>query len=448
MSTTNLLPDRDRHRAADDLIRAIYEKRAPWAAAQTAQQEKVKSALATVRAHDDGGGAHDDGGGALDAWQRLRRHLGWRRPDLLTIEPVFAALGPQAGNTGLDALLHLALCHQNWLRPPEEWEPASRTLPARDALGALARHLLARYPVPACLNGAWFEGFSTRGGAHRAWFVHVGGGRNIRTAPDCPVHLTKMQAHHFSQAPADFSLIAALRWGQVRGLGGGEPLAQAIGETRLEKILPDEPFWASVIHFFVNNEARMPASAVGPLVDFIFSQKFGDEPDNSDAPELTFSMKGRTLAALQKRVDEWHEQLAKDSRRPRKSWAPTGIVGFHACERDAYGTANEWTVRELLDSKSLQDEGREMRHCVFTYAGGCSQGTTSIWSLRVRPGNDVKTHRLLTIEVNNARRAIVQVRGRCNKTLGAQKGNARMRRAGEMLRRWAREARLSVACGL
>jgi hypothetical protein len=60
----------------------------------------------------------------------------------------------------------------------------------------------------------------------------------------------------------------------------------------------------------------------------------------------------------------------------------------------------------------------------------------------------VKTHRLLTIEVNNARRAIVQVRGRCNKTLGAQKSNVRMRTAGEMLRRWARHARLSVACSL
>lgn len=441
LAPTDPAAERDRHRNTDDLIRAIYEKRAPWAAAQTAQQEKVKSALATVR-------ALGNSGGALDAWQRLRRHLGWQQPGLLTIEPVFSALGPQAGNTGLDALLHLALHHEDWLRPPEEWEPASHALPTRDALGALARHLLARYDVPACLDAAWFEGFSAPGAAHRAWFVHVGGGRNIRTAPDCPVRLTKMQAHHFSQAPADFSLIAALRWGQMRGLGGGEPLARAVGETRMENILPDEPFWASVIHFFVNNEARMPASAVGPLVDFIFSQKFGDEPDNSDAPESTFSMKGRTLAALQKRLDEWHEQLAKDNRRPRKSWEPTGIAAFQTRERDAFGTTNEWTVRELLNSKALQDEGREMRHCVFTYAGGCLQGTTSIWSLRVLSDNDVKTRRLLTIEVNNARRAIVQARGRCNKTLGAQKSNARMRTAGEMLRRWARHARLSVACSL
>ena len=194
--TDDLAPERDRHRSADDLIRAIYEKRAPWAAAQTAQQEKVKSALATVR-------EHDNGGGALDAWQRLRRHLGWRLPSLLTIEPVFSSLGPQAGNTGLDALLHMALRHENWRRAPEEWEPVSPFVPARDALGALARHLFARYEVPAFLDVAWLEGFAPHGAAHRNWFVHVGDGHNIRTAPDCPVHLTKMQAHHFSQAPGD-----------------------------------------------------------------------------------------------------------------------------------------------------------------------------------------------------------------------------------------------------
>jgi hypothetical protein len=145
MSPTELTPERDRHRPADDLIRAIYEKRAPWAAAQTAHQDKVKSALATVR-------EQSDNGGALDAWQRLRRRLGWQQPDLLTIEPICSFLGPQAGNTGLDALLHLALCYPRWLRPPEEWEPGSHDLPARDALGALARHLLARYDVPAFLD--------------------------------------------------------------------------------------------------------------------------------------------------------------------------------------------------------------------------------------------------------------------------------------------------------
>lgn len=105
-------------------------------------------------------------------------------------------------------------------------------------------------------------------------------------------------------------------------------------------------------------------------------------------------------------------------------------------------------MTELCSTDVLRIEGREMRHCVFTYASGCLNGTTSIWSLRVRPENDSKTRRLLTVEVNNSRRAIVQVRGKANQTLGAWRGKPRMQMAGEILRRWAREQRLTIACSL
>jgi hypothetical protein len=311
--------------------------------------------------------------------------------------------------------------------------------------------------VPRFLDAAWFEGFSANGERHRDWFAHIGIGQNIRTAPGLPVRLTKMQAHQFLLAPDGSTIVAALRWGQTLGLDGNERTAHAIAESRLGRILPDEAFWAGVIHFFVNNAAAATGTAhIGPIVDFIWHRKFGDtaavaangQAAFDDAPEPNFSMKGRTLAALQERVAEWHDQLARDAKRPRKDWAPCGLDGFQTRERDGHGAWNTWTIRELLDSRALQEEGREMRHCVFTYASGCSQGKSSIWSLRVRPDQEAQTRRLLTIEVNNARRAIVQVRGRCNQTLGACRNNGRMKTAGHMLRRWAREQRLSIACAL
>lgn len=431
---------RDLHRSADDRIRAVYEKRAPWAAAQTAYQEKVRCAFATVK----------EDALAFAAWQQLLHHVG-PRTRLLAIEPFIPGLGPQPGNTSLDALLQLALWHRNWLRPAEAWQPATHD--ARGQFGALARHLLVRYDVPVFLDASWFEGFTVAGQQHRNWFVHIGNGQNIRTVPDCPVRLTKGQAHHFLQAPPDVSVVAALRWGQTRGLGGDAFLARAIAASKLESVLPDEPFWASVIHFFVNN-ARLATGSVSPIVDFVYGQKFGEPaplgPDGrlnfDDAPEPDFTMKGRTLAALQKRREEWHAQLARETRRPAKAWNASGFEPLYAQERDAHGILNTWTIRELCDSQALQQEGREMRHCVLTYAGGCLQGTTSIWSLRVRPGNDIRTRRLLTIEVNNARRAIVQVRGRCNQTLGAFCGKGRVQTAEALLRRWAGQQRLAIAC--
>ncbi len=448
----------DLHRSADALLRSIYEKRVAWSALPTAYEQKMRGAYACMK----------EDSGAAAAWQRLLNHLGLRT-GLLSVEPAIPALGPQPGNTGLDALLHLALRYEDWLRGPEEWAPEGgggewasgraggtglrshdSRLSTRDStrfqIGGLARHLLTCYEVPAFMDAAWFEGFTEQGRLHRDWFVHIGTGGNVRTAGG-PVRLTKMAAHHFVQAPEGFSITQALRWGQTLGLGGDEYMGRAIAESRLAAVQPDEPFWESVIHFFVNNP-QMDRGRIGPIVDFLHYQKFGEQPDNSDAPEPNMTMKGRTLAALQKRVEEWHEALARDARKPPRSWEPTGIESFRAEERDIYGTLNEWVVVELLNSRALQEEGREMRHCVFTYAAACMRGTTSIWSLRVRSAGEGKMRRLLTIEVDNARRAIVQVRGRCNKSLGALKNRGRMRIAGEMLRRWAQESRLSIHCSI
>lgn len=248
--------------------------------------------------------------------------------------------------------------------------------------------------------------------------------------------------------------MGALRWGQVVALGGSEDLARAVMESPLGEILPDEEFWFSVLHFFVN-QPQMPLHWVQPIVDFIIAQKFGewkstpyDPRVGYDAPEPTFTMKGRTVAALYRRVEEWHEALARDANRPRNTWNPSGIGSLLVEEKDEFGAENIWRIVELLSSQALMDEGREMRHCVFRYAPNCINEKTAIWSLRVKPVKGSRMRRLLTIEVNLQRRAIVQVRGRCNLTLGALGRGGRWKTAGALLRRWASEQKLNIACGI
>ena len=158
-------------------------------------------------------------------------------------------------------------------------------------------------------------------------------------------------------------------------------------------------------------------------------------------------MKGRSFPALQMRVHEWHTQLAREAKSASKRWPASGIEAYQeARESGAEGKTGTWTIQELLDGKALYEEGRVMRHCVYTYVRDCLSGGTSIWSLRwIREGEEARPRRLLTIEVNNARRAVVQVRGHCNQTLGADRGNAGMKTAEAVLRRWAGEQRLSLA---
>jgi len=79
-------------------------------------------------------------------------------------------------------------------------------------------------------------------------------------------------------------------------------------------------------------------------------------------------------------------------------------------------------------------EGHVQNHCVATYDTSCTSGESSIWTMEVF--KDMNTFKLLTIEVDNAKRMIVQVRGRHN----------RMPYEHEvaMLKRWASKARLSI----
>lgn len=429
------------HRSADERICAIYAERAPWSALQSARQEKLRGVYTLLNGYPD----------LHAAWIRLLNHIGYDTP-LLSIEPAIRRLGTQPGNTLIDGLLMLVLRQAQWVRPVELWLPDSDGL--MDQFASLARHLFARYPVPDFLNACWFEGFSSDAVMYQEWYVHIGSGQNIRRSR-LPLRLTEKAAHYFLLAPSGASLVGALRYGQLLALGADPYLAQAVQESRLGALLPDEPFWESVLQFFAN-QSDLRLSDVGPIVDFIYTRRFGTAPlDRTsdslfacDGVEPTFSMKGRTLPAMLRRVAEWHEQLARDNRRSKSVWQPSGIPSFLHDAVDSYSVMQTWIVREMLTTQELLEEGREQKHCVFSYGAQCLNGACSIWSLRVRSAHNPRWQRLLTIEVNNARRAIVQVRGKCNKTLGASRRSERMRTAGEMLRRWAQEARLSIACGV
>src|SRR5215212_2898754 len=102
---------RSQHAEADRLIRGMYAGEIGWTARERARELKLGALFATV-----GGDAE------TAALYRLVYGLPGRSR-LVAVEPVMQSLGPQAGNTGLDALLHFARYADEWRRAPEEWQP-------------------------------------------------------------------------------------------------------------------------------------------------------------------------------------------------------------------------------------------------------------------------------------------------------------------------------------
>jgi hypothetical protein len=387
---------------------------------------------------------------AREALLRLLLHVE-ARAKLLATEPVFRHLGNEPGNSYLEALATLAGHHRDWLRPVEEWRPDSHS--PRRQFGSLARHLLGRYPVPAFMDAAWFVGNRVEAAHQQGWFRHIGVGQNIRTAAGVPFPLTKRMAHHFLEAPDDSPIEAALRWGQVLGMGGEEPLVRAVVATRLGEEFEHEAFWATVLQFFVNNP-MLDTACVGPIVDYVHHQKFVPReivgPDGqalpAEPPQPEFSMKGRTVPALLARVEVWHAQLAREARQPGDRWAPSGIAGFHRVEGDAKsGNVLSWSIREVLTRQELITEGKALNHCVRSYARSCLKGTISIWSLQMEDCQQSAGRHVMTIAVQNKGRVINQARGKANALPGSTKGGDRLRRAGAIMRQWAEQEGLSIA---
>jgi hypothetical protein len=420
------------HEEADALIRAMYLGRVGWGARERARELKLRAVFAAVR----------EDAGASAALHRLIYGL-QERTALVAIEPVLGSLGPQAGNTGLDALLHCARAYERWQQQPEEWAPESED--RREQLGSLARHLFCRYPAPVFLDAAWLSGSSPLGEAERDWFVHLGQGGKLE-AISFPLPMSHRAAHHFLLAPDAFSIVAALRYGQIQALGGSTGIAHAVAESFLAEQQCDEPFWLSVVHFLINHP-ELPGAQIGPVLDYLRFRKFGT--GGSDAPEPEFSMKGRTVEALLKRMDEWHAALARLGKGGRQKWEPSGIAPLERTEKDPLSSATcTWRVLEITDSMALAEEGRAMRHCVRSYQTACLKGETAIWSLRIAFSGSSTVRRLLTLEVNLHRRAIVQARGNCNQLPSAMGNRQRMRLARTLLRAWANREHLGIACSL
>jgi hypothetical protein len=339
----------------------------------------------------------------------------------------------------LCGLLALAADHREWLRPSGDWVPSGDgPIPQ---FASLAQHLLSHYPLPLFMASVWFPGRDPEAMRPQGWYKHLGLGRNIRTA-DIPLRLTKRMAHEFSLAPDHYSVHMALRWGQVRGLGGSKELARSIVATRLGRSFEHEDFWRTVVHFFVNHPELDPMH-VGSIVDYLHDQRFvayqefaEEGPVSDDPPQPNLSMKGRTPRSLLWQLGEWHAWLRRTKRFQELRW-PRSTIGEFRLEVEPHeGEPGCWTIRQLLSSSELYREGVAMRHCVATYAWSCRYGSTTIWSMRFERGG--RRHRALTIEVDTRTRTIWEASRRAN-----ARPSARHR---SILEQWARQEGLKIEC--
>lgn len=341
---------------------------------------------------------------------------------------------------GFDRPYAMALCRLNerrhqWRRSFESWKPPTHNLWRQ--FTSLAQHLTADYPLPGFMDRVWFDG-GHNGEQYRDWYMHIGAGKNIRTAK-MPVPLTKFMAHHMMQAPDNYSVAHAIRWGQVHALGGDPLLADAIIASRLGRTFANDEFWLSVIRFLIAHP-MFDRQQVGPLVDYLRHQKYSRPEEIDQAghvrvlkprqPDL--SMRGRSPERLMREIERWHEELGRARAIEDSSFAPSGVRPLEL--KAGRSAENTWRIIELLTDSELHEEGRALHHCAVTYTWSCAKGERSLWSMRLE--TKTGTQRRQTIEVSRCGE-IVQARGKHNRLPTPSEFN--------ILKIWAEQAGLRIA---
>jgi hypothetical protein len=145
-------------------------------------------------------------------------------------------------------------------------------------------------------------------------------------------------AHYFLQAPADLTVEAGLRWGQIHALGGSERLVRAVIGTRPGTDFQNEEFWVTVLQFFIANP-MLDSAHVGPIIDYIHQQRFVAQDvfvapgvvERRGPAQPNFTMRGRTPASLLRQVEAWHRTLAKREQ-PKAEWPRSRIDAFEFVE--------------------------------------------------------------------------------------------------------------------
>jgi hypothetical protein len=396
-------------RSESETTRQEYERRRAEAAmrrkhharAKSERDEGVQRALARYASKPPAPRAYDGGGQVV-----------FERAPRLAVQPY---------TRGIEQMLKLPA-----IRPVNEWTPRGK---GRETLfRSLCDHLLAKYPVPAILWSGFLE---SRPEPFVPLVAHVAQGGSLFAyvkEAAFAVPLTRRMCHDVLTTPSSGTLLAAIRRAEVRSVGGDERLAQAWLATQVAQSLgrgDDEAFWLTVLEWFAKVPGWKP-SQVAPLVDYIGHRRGEDG---------RFSMRGRSLQAMTRAMSTWHRELAH-LRVVRAAIFETS--GFKSAKidrsergRDGQLQRRIWRVDEILSTQRLAGEGRRMNHCVYSYAAAIERKQTSIWSMTLEDGRgETGRWAVLTIEVRNALRRVVQARGRFNRTATSEEHAILMRWAG------------------
>jgi hypothetical protein len=237
------------------------------------------------------------------------------------------------------------------------------------------------------------------------WFAVAAQGGSL--AKEMKGILTKKEVHWFLKAPDLNSIRSNLFWAKCAATGipltTCQFLTEQLGSKEQQRNLGART--EDLIRFYAAECQDLRGNDLKEITDFVRAMIW----------EASFSFKGRTHSSMVKLSNEWHQSIYSTKVTTNRSWSQTFAPWLHKRKDHCV------QVVELISSRALADEGRKQRHCVFSYEQDCIRNSSKIVSMRWIGPTEGLMHEAeilnrVTIEVDLKSRAIVQIRGRCNRS--------------------------------
>ncbi len=223
--------------------------------------------------------------------------------------------------------------------------------------------------------------------------MHLALGKSLREYPNLSIPLSKKMAHYCLGFMSDSNLETACKKAYLSAVcGSPKKDFTSTGFEDVDIRFFQGNYWKMVWSVLLEKEAQ-----IDPLVSFATIFNYLD----SEFGLCHFTKASAIGDAVDSFVVEELKRIKRDA------WDFAKFKGYEVlCDE------KEFYIIQLNSPKLLQDEGKVMNHCVATYTERCKVGIDSIWSLRKKGGRRDK--RLATIQVNNRKKKIVQVKAKAN----------------------------------
>jgi hypothetical protein len=282
----------------------------------------------------------------------------------------------------------------------------------------------------------------------RKWLCDIASGESF--CKKNKEYFTKLEAHFFLTSKIKYidaqSILHIFFEAKCKARNMPDSLSMII--IRVFTIKFEQCFNSGIVTVFLDLIARykdynIGEGELGDVCDFILSEI--TKQKESHGTLAPFSCSGRTISSVIALANEWHAQVqreaaiiaelqANEDRKkscPKEKWDGLSIYNF-AFENDEY----RWTIKQLCNLKNLINEGREMRHCVASYASRCSNKSVGIFNVSGTYKKNASFDKRATVEVRAVDRSIVQIKGKCNVRVDTITLN--------VIRRWAQNNNLTM----